>query len=319
MIKLAEKGNLDRIVKIIEDGKEALRDMGINQWQDGYPDRDVLAADIDNQELYIYLEDGEIISVMTLLTDYDNAYDTLVGGEWKGKTYIAVHRLSVAREHKGKGISKKMISYAIEKASEMGLDSIRIDTHMENTVVKNISDSFGFEYKGVIEFDEGGKGIAYEKMLERKFGVYTKKFEELSNKEIYDILRLRQNVFMIEQDIKFEDIDGLDPFCIHIFAYIKDKLAGYIRVIPERISFEEPSMGRYCVCDEMRGLGIGGELFERAINYIHDIMEKPIIRIHAQSYLAEPYRRAGFEIVGEEYILEGLPHVEMVKIKNIEN
>ncbi len=312
MIRLANLNELDRIMEIINDGKSALRGMKIPQWRGEYPDVNTIKKDIEAHEFYVFEQGGEIVSVMSLVTDHDPSYDTLTG-EWRTNSYTAVHRLAVDKEHMGCGYASRLLDFAIEKSCEMGYESIRIDTHKENIPVIKLANKYGFEYSGTITFESGDSGVAYEKMLDRNYGIYLRTFDQLNSEDVYSILRLRQNVFIVEQESIFEDIDGLDFACLHMMAYERGELIGYIRILPAGLSFDEPSMGRYCVSKNARGRGVGRVLFTKSINYIHNEMLEPVIRINAQSYLAEPYKRAGFNVVGEEYILDGIPHIEMIK------
>ncbi|WP_425539528.1 GNAT family N-acetyltransferase [Microaceticoccus formicicus] len=313
MIRLANIKDLDRIIEIINDGKKTLADNNIAQWSNDYPSRDVIMKDIENSEFYVMELEQELVAVMSLIYEPDSSYDTLKGGQWQKSSYTAVHRLAVASEHMGNGYAFKMLEFVLEKTAELGFESVRIDTHEDNLAIIKIAEKLGFEYRGIISFESSGTGVAYEKIIDRRFGVYLKTFEEFSIYEVYDILKLRQDVFIVEQKSIFHDIDEQDYDCLHYSAYKKGELIGYIRILPPGMSFDEPSMGRYCVSESARGQGVGKVLFEKSISYIHEVMNEPVIRIEAQSYLAEPYKRAGFKIVGEEYDLDGVPHIEMLR------
>lgn len=313
MIRLAKVKDINRIMEIINEGKKNLAEKNIAQWGSDYPDQDVIMNDIENNEFYVMELNDEPVAVMSLITKPDSSYDTLKGGKWQSNSYTAVHRLAVAGEYMGNGYGLMMLEYAIEKTAELGYESIRIDTHEDNMAIVKIAEKLGFEYRGTISFDNGGMGVAYEKPVDKSFGVYLKTFEELNIWEVYDVLKLRQDVFVVEQNSIFHDIDDQDYACLHLLAYKKGELIGYIRILPAGMSFDEPSMGRYCVSESARGQGVGRVLFEKSISYIHEVMNEPVIRIEAQSYLAEPYKRAGFKIVGEEYDLDGVPHIEMLR------
>lgn len=317
MIRLAKEKDINEILEVINEGKKTLAEKKIAQWGNGYPGREVIMKDIENNEFYVMELDGELVAVMSLITEPDSSYDTLRGEAWQRVSYTAVHRLAVSREYMGNGYAQMMLEFAIEKTAELGYESMRIDTHQDNLAIIKIAEKLGFEYRGIISFENGGTGVAYEKLIDRSFGVYLKTFEELNIWEVYDILKLRQDVFVVEQNSIFHDIDYLDYACLHLLAFKQNELIGYIRILPKGLSFDEPSMGRYCVSESARGQGVGRVLFDKSISYIHDVMNEPVIRIHAQAYLAAPYERAGFEIVGEEYDLDGIPHIDMIRENRI--
>lgn len=135
-----------------------------------------------------------------------------------------------------------------------------------------------------------------------------------------DILKLRQDVFIIEQNCIYEDIDGLDPICTHFTASAADAadaagseiLAAYCRVIPPGIKHRHAALGRIIVREDFRGRHIGREIIREAILFISRYHPGHGIWIEAQSHLEAYYARFGFERTSEDFILDGIPHVEMV-------
>lgn len=142
------------------------------------------------------------------------------------------------------------------------------------------------------------------------------KFDQLSSRDVYKMASLRAEVFIMEQGVKTKELDGKDYECIHLLAYDKDRLAGYIRILPKGLVFSDSSMGRLCVDKDYRGKKIGGKLFMLATNYIHDNMGEERVRIHAQAYLEKAYENMGYKSVSGVYLFEGIEHVEMVHEKD---
>ena len=134
-----------------------------------------------------------------------------------------------------------------------------------------------------------------------------KKWEDLSIDEVQSIFGLRSEVFIVEQECPYQDIDGRDPEADHLLLYEKNILCGYTRIFPKNTYFKEASFGRAVVKKSERGKGIGDEL---VINSIKNIPE-PMIKISAQSYLKDFYGKHGFIAKGEEYLEDGLPHTAM--------
>ena len=143
-----------------------------------------------------------------------------------------------------------------------------------------------------------------------------KSFKELSNEELYQILKLRSEVFVVEQHCVFLDMDNKDQESLHVMCYIDDKLAAYTRVLPEGLSFEEVSIGRVITSPLYRGLGLGKEIMEQSIAVCEKLFGIAPIRIGAQLYLKKFYNEFGFVEIGDVYIEDGIVHIEMVRNSN---
>lgn len=140
----------------------------------------------------------------------------------------------------------------------------------------------------------------------------TTAFNGLSNTELYQVLRLRQEVFAVEQASIYVDPDGLDLEAIHIACWKDDGLLAYQRCLPPGLQEPESTLGRIVVAPDARGLGLGKELVRRGISHNQQRWPGIDIRIHAQSYLERFYEELGFVTQGDEYSLDGIPHLEMV-------
>ena len=139
-----------------------------------------------------------------------------------------------------------------------------------------------------------------------------KHFDELTLTELYEILHLRNEVFIVEQNCPYQDLDHKDHKCWHLMCWENNKLLAYTRLVPPGISFTEPSIGRVVTSPTVRRSGIGKILMDRSITECHKLFGKQPIRIGAQSYLIKFYQSLGFSIASDEYLEDGIPHVEML-------
>ncbi|HSH68071.1 MAG TPA: GNAT family N-acetyltransferase [Bacteroidia bacterium] len=141
-----------------------------------------------------------------------------------------------------------------------------------------------------------------------------KSFEGLTNKELYNILHLRAEVFIIEQNCPYQDMDGKDIYSFHLIGTNdRDQLMAYARLLPADISFREVSIGRVVTSPSVRKTGVGVELMKTAIQIIEEKHGKVPIRIGAQLYLKKFYERFGFIKDSEMYLEDGIEHIEMLR------
>ncbi|MBC7568041.1 MAG: GNAT family N-acetyltransferase [Pedobacter sp.] len=141
-----------------------------------------------------------------------------------------------------------------------------------------------------------------------------KAFNDLSGQELYDILRLRSEVFVIEQSCVFLDQDDKDQHCFHLSLFSEGHLAAYSRLLPAGVSYEEVSIGRVLTSPAFRGTGLGRVLMELSIENCELIFGKGPIRIGAQTYALPFYTSLGFVKHGEVYDEDGIEHVEMIRL-----
>lgn len=140
-----------------------------------------------------------------------------------------------------------------------------------------------------------------------------KKFEDLSPDELYAILRLRSEVFVVEQSCVFQDMDDRDQRCYHLMGWQNGLLAAYTRLVPPGVSYEQPSIGRVVTSPATRGSGIGKQLMEKSINETIKLFGKNPIKIGAQLYLKKFYESLGFVQVGDIYDEDGIDHIKMIR------
>jgi ElaA protein len=138
-------------------------------------------------------------------------------------------------------------------------------------------------------------------------------FSGLSPHALYDLLRLRTEVFVMEQNCVFQDMDGADPACHHLLGERDGALLAYARLVPAGLKFAEASIGRVVSDPSTRGTGMGHALMREAVAQLHALWGAQPIRIGAQAHLQGFYRQHGFEPDGPIYIEDGIDHVEMLR------
>jgi ElaA protein len=143
----------------------------------------------------------------------------------------------------------------------------------------------------------------------------TKSFSELDITELYNILQLRSEVFVVEQDCVYQDLDFKDQKSLHVFGYKNDKIVAYTRIFKPGDYFDNASIGRVLVDVNERKFGYGHDLMKASIVSIKDNFKVDDITISAQVYLKKFYESHGFLKVGDDYLEDGIPHIRMDKIK----
>ena len=140
-----------------------------------------------------------------------------------------------------------------------------------------------------------------------------KKFEELTPSELYAIMQLRNEVFVVEQNCVYQDADNKDLLSYHLMGWNQQKLVAYTRILAPGIAFEEASIGRVVTSPSVRRTGIGFELMNRSISKTTELFGNFPIRIGAQLYLQKFYTSLGFEKDSDTYLEDNIPHIEMVR------
>ncbi|WP_439181489.1 GNAT family N-acetyltransferase [Carboxylicivirga taeanensis] len=136
-------------------------------------------------------------------------------------------------------------------------------------------------------------------------------FNNLQLKELYNILQLRAEIFVVEQNCVYNDIDGLDQAAYHLMALDKDNVVGYVRILPPGTRFQEASIGRLVVDKDFRFKGLARQLMNKAAEWLYTQWEAPCIQISAQKYLKGFYLSLGYQIISDEYLEDGIPHLKM--------
>ncbi|WP_227396460.1 GNAT family N-acetyltransferase [Jeotgalibacillus aurantiacus] len=139
-----------------------------------------------------------------------------------------------------------------------------------------------------------------------------KRFDELNTRELYNILQARNAIFVVEQECAYHEIDGHDPDCWHLSLKIDGELAAYSRLLERGVKYDIASIGRIIVPEKFRGNGLARLLVQRSIDIMVNDWKEKEIKLQAQTYLRDFYESFGFEATSEEYLDDGIPHVDMV-------
>ncbi|WP_206485432.1 GNAT family N-acetyltransferase [Thalassotalea sp. G2M2-11] len=143
-----------------------------------------------------------------------------------------------------------------------------------------------------------------------------KTFSELTTDELYDLLKLRIDVFVVEQTCYYPDLDDLDrhPDTLHLFCYQESKMTAYLRILAKQVCYpDHPAIGRVIVAQDQRGSGLGHQLFAKALNVCQHVFPNEVIKISAQQHLANFYQQHGFKQCSEMYLEDGIPHISMIQ------
>jgi ElaA protein len=138
-------------------------------------------------------------------------------------------------------------------------------------------------------------------------------FEQLTTKQLYTILGLRSQVFVVEQDCVYQDIDGADPQALHVCGWDGEQLVAYARLFAPGVKFAEAALGRVISNPACRGSGAGRQLLQQCLSYLSQHYGNQAVRISAQSYLCAFYQSFGFAVVSDEYLEDDIPHLEMLR------
>jgi len=167
IIRKTVQDDIKSILDIIEETRAYFRDEGIDQWQGEYPSRDVIERDIAAGESYVCELDGKVCGFCAIVSGVDPSYVRIYEGEWKNsREYLALHRVAVSSECKGRGVAAAFVERAVSVAREQGLFDIKCDTHENNRNMRRMLEKNGFEYCGVIYLaDDGAPRVAYQKII----------------------------------------------------------------------------------------------------------------------------------------------------------
>jgi ElaA protein len=144
-----------------------------------------------------------------------------------------------------------------------------------------------------------------------------REFDKLSVKELFQLYRLRSEVFVVEQNCAYQDVDDKDLSAIHVLLYDEDLLAGYCRILPPSVSYKEPSIGRVATSAQFRGKGLGKLLMKQSLTQTLELFKHQDVVISAQTYLIRFYKELGFKTEGEGYDEDGIPHIKMRYVNRI--
>lgn len=157
------------ISALFDEARKTIASLGIDQWQNGYPSKEIIIEDIKLNRSYCVKNNDDLCGTFVLIDDGEPTYDKIFDGEWLSGNetldYVAIHRVAVSVTMRGKGISTSIINYADDFARNLKHKSLRIDTHEGNVVMRKMLEKHGFKYCGIIYLLDGDKRVAYEKLI----------------------------------------------------------------------------------------------------------------------------------------------------------
>lgn len=158
--------DIDNVMKIIKKSQAYFKSQGIDQWQNNYPNPQVIQNDINNNHGYVLVKGNEIIATIAISFDGESTYEEIHEGKWLSENdYAVIHRVAVDDNYKGLGIGSNIISEVEKLCLEKDIKSIKVDTHEENKSMQRLLEKCGFKYCGIIYLEDGDKRIAFEKTL----------------------------------------------------------------------------------------------------------------------------------------------------------
>jgi len=167
-LKQTNRKDIPAIMSIISDAQSYLKDLGIDQWQDGYPNEEQILIDIKNEDSYVIAnEENAVMGTVVFTTKIEPTYQN-IEGDWitKGDSkYGVIHRLAVSDEFRGYGVAKYVFQFCEDELVKSKVQSMRIDTHSGNSGMQKLITSLGYIYCGVIILSSGAERLAFEKVL----------------------------------------------------------------------------------------------------------------------------------------------------------
>ncbi len=168
-IRKTEHEDLEALLLLLEEARGTIARLGIDQWQNGYPSREVVNEDIALRRSYVVTEEGSLVGTFVLVDDGEPTYEKIYDGAWEtdgdSLSYTAIHRVAVSVAMRGKGVSTAILDHAASHARALGRASLRIDTHQGNAVMRRMLEKHGFACCGVIYLADGDPRVAYEKRV----------------------------------------------------------------------------------------------------------------------------------------------------------
>lgn len=164
--KLAQKSDVDIIMNIINIAQAHFKDEGIDQWQNNYPNADVIERDIENGSSYVIEVGNMILGTVMISFDGEETYNKIYDGEWLSDgEYAVIHRMAVDFNQRGTGLASEFIAEIEKMCLERNTPSIKVDTHRENLPMQKLLLKNGYKECGIIYLKNGNERLAYEKLL----------------------------------------------------------------------------------------------------------------------------------------------------------
>jgi ribosomal protein S18 acetylase RimI-like enzyme len=157
LIRLATHSDIESILSIVRSAQLSLKELGIDQWQDGYPSKGVIVEDITQGVGYVICSDaGAVVGYEAIVLTGEEAYNQIADETWNTPdSYVVVHRLCVSGDCRRCGVAQELMAYAAKYAVANGVNAFRIDTHKGNVRMLSLLRKLGFKYVGVVRYDSG--------------------------------------------------------------------------------------------------------------------------------------------------------------------
>lgn len=154
------------IMNVIKQAQAYFKEQGIDQWQNNYPNVEVISEDIANEHSYVLVKDNNIISTVAVSFDGEKTYEAIYDGEWlTNGEFAVIHRIAVDNNYKGMGVSSEIIKNIEKLCLNRGVHSIKVDTHEENLSMQRLLKKNDFKYCGIIYLESGNERFAFEKVI----------------------------------------------------------------------------------------------------------------------------------------------------------
>ncbi|MFV0480322.1 MAG: GNAT family N-acetyltransferase [Anaerorhabdus sp.] len=164
-VQKTKREDVKALMNIINQAKDYLKRMGIDQWQNGYPNEETISSDIEQGVSYVVQENDIIVGAMALIFQDEKTYRSIDGKWLSDGDYGVVHRLVIKEQLKGKGIADKLLDEAVTQARNQGIEFLRIDTHRDNLSMQRWINKNNFVFCGIIQLEDGALRNAYEKKV----------------------------------------------------------------------------------------------------------------------------------------------------------
>ena len=303
-VRESRPADMAEIMKVMEAARKIMRQSGnMHQWADGYPSEAVIFCDMEKHGGFVLEEADRIVGYFAFLPSPEPTYSKIYDGEWLDDTqpYHVVHRIASYPDIHG--IFSDIMDYCFSRDA-----NIHIDTHKDNRIMQHNIEKHGFTYCGIIYLTNGDERLAYQKLNDKPV-LHQKSFQELTVDELYELLRVRSEVFVVEQDCVYQDMDGDDQKSIHLWLTIAGRVVALARVCPAGTHMQEISIGRVITTE--RGKGYGKQIMFHAIDAAIKHFHATRIDIEAQEYAKGFYESVGFKQSSETFMLDGIPHIRM--------
>ena len=160
------ESDVNNVMAIIKQAQDYLKEQGIDQWQDNYPNAEIIRNDIINKEAYVLLDDDTLVGTVAVSFKGEKTYKSIHDGSWlSNEDYAVIHRIAVDSKRKGLGLSSIILKNIEELCLSKDVHSIKVDTHRENQSMQKWLYKNGFQYCGIIYLEDNSERVAFEKIL----------------------------------------------------------------------------------------------------------------------------------------------------------